>query len=78
MQRASLDAINARATADRQLQEHQMLLKEFEAGIWNVDEYCEKLHELMRKPSDKAEPVKRARYSPDWPSPSLPSKFLGI
>ncbi|KAG2112787.1 hypothetical protein BD769DRAFT_1391797 [Suillus cothurnatus] len=67
MQRASLDAINAHATADRQLQERQMLLKEFEAGIWNVDEYREKLHELMCEPSDKAEPVKHARYSPDWP-----------
>ena len=62
--RASLDAINARATAERQLQERQLLLKEFEAGIWNVDEYREKLRELMH---DKAEPVKRARYSPDWP-----------
>ncbi|KIK36836.1 hypothetical protein CY34DRAFT_16111 [Suillus luteus UH-Slu-Lm8-n1] len=48
----------------RQLQERQLLLKEFEAGIWNVDEYREKLRELMH---DKAEPVKRARYSPDWP-----------
>jgi hypothetical protein len=66
MQRASLDAINARATADRQLQERQMLLKEFKAGIWNVDEYREKLRELMHEPSDKAEPVKHARYSPDW------------
>ncbi|KAG1744902.1 uncharacterized protein EDB91DRAFT_1080442 [Suillus paluster] len=64
MQKASLDAINARATAERKLQERQLLLKEFEAGIWDVDEYCEKLCELMH---DKAEPVKRARYSPDWP-----------
>lgn len=62
--RASLDAINACATAERQLQERQLLLKEFEAGMWNVDEYCEKLRELMH---DKAEPVKCARYSPDWP-----------
>ncbi|KAG1902386.1 uncharacterized protein F5891DRAFT_978702 [Suillus fuscotomentosus] len=67
MQKASLDAINARATADRQPQEHQMLLKEFEAGIWNVEEYREKIRELLREPSDKAEPVKRACYSPDWP-----------
>ncbi|KAG1852753.1 hypothetical protein DFJ58DRAFT_841789 [Suillus subalutaceus] len=65
--RASLDAINARTTADRQLQERQMLLKKFKAGIWNVDEYREKLHELMHEPSDKAEPVKCAHYSPDWP-----------
>ncbi|KAG1728874.1 uncharacterized protein EDB91DRAFT_1060292 [Suillus paluster] len=64
MQKASLDAINARATAERKLQERQLLLKEFEARIWDVDEYHEKLRELMH---DKAEPVKRARYSPDWP-----------
>ncbi|KAG1795444.1 uncharacterized protein HD556DRAFT_1307595 [Suillus plorans] len=48
MQRASLEAISARAAADMCLQERQMLLKEFTAGIWDVDEYCAKLHSLTR------------------------------
>ncbi|KAG1846544.1 hypothetical protein F4604DRAFT_1594956, partial [Suillus subluteus] len=63
MQMASLAAINAHATAEIHLQERQMLLKEFEAGIWDADEYQTRLHELTQTSS---QPVKRACYSPDW------------
>ncbi|KAG1724315.1 uncharacterized protein EDB91DRAFT_1340086 [Suillus paluster] len=63
MQRASLEAIGARAAADMRLQERQMLLKEFEAGIWDVDEYRAKLRELT---GTSEKPEKRAHYSPDW------------
>ena len=44
--RANLDAINARADQERIVQECQMLLKEYEAGIWSVEEYQEKVREL--------------------------------
>lgn len=63
LQRASLEAIGARAAADMRLQERQILLKEFEAGIWDVDEYREKLRELT---GTSEKPEKRVRYSPDW------------
>jgi hypothetical protein len=63
LQRASLEAIGARAAADLCLQEHQILLKEFEAGIWDVDEYRAKLRELS---GTSEKPEKRAHYSPDW------------
>ena len=44
--RANLDAINAYADQEGIVQERQMLLKEYEAGIWSVEEYQEKVHEL--------------------------------
>lgn len=43
-----------------------MLLKEFKAGIWDVDEYCAKLHSLTGNSSEPEKPEKCARYSPDW------------
>lgn len=63
LQRASLEAIGARAAADMRLQERQILLKEFEAGIWDVDKYREKLCELT---GTSEKPEKRVHYSPDW------------
>ena len=40
------------------MQERQMLLKEFEAGVWDASEYKEKLGELM------ARPLKRSCQAP--------------
>ncbi|KAG1764981.1 hypothetical protein EDD22DRAFT_845578 [Suillus occidentalis] len=63
MQRASLEAIGAHAAVDLCLQECQILLKEFEAGIWDVDKYQAKLSELS---GTSEKPEKHTRYSPDW------------
>jgi len=52
--RANLDAINTRAEAEMHMQERQMLLKEFEAGVWDALEYKEKLGELMARPSKRS------------------------
>ncbi|KAI5985954.1 hypothetical protein EDD15DRAFT_2200333 [Pisolithus albus] len=53
MQRANLEAVNSRARAEMCMQEHQMLLKEFEAGIWTREEYKRKLMELSGGPSKR-------------------------
>ncbi|KAI5986741.1 hypothetical protein EDC04DRAFT_2823910 [Pisolithus marmoratus] len=53
MQHANLEAINSRARAEMCMQEHQMLLKEFEAGIWTREEYKKRLMELTGGPSKK-------------------------
>ncbi|KAF8839688.1 hypothetical protein BDN67DRAFT_1012127 [Paxillus ammoniavirescens] len=51
LQQANLDAINSRADAEMCMQERQMLLKEYEAGVWNASEYKKKLGELMVRPA---------------------------
>ncbi|KAF9237270.1 hypothetical protein BU15DRAFT_76170 [Melanogaster broomeanus] len=51
LQQVNLTAINAWAEADMIMQERQMLLKEYKAGIWDALEYKEKLGELMAKPA---------------------------
>ncbi|KAF9232460.1 hypothetical protein BU15DRAFT_81226 [Melanogaster broomeanus] len=48
---ANLDAINLRAEAEMRIQEHQLLLKGFKAGVWDASEYKEKLGELMARPA---------------------------
>ncbi|KAI6043761.1 hypothetical protein EDC04DRAFT_3138362 [Pisolithus marmoratus] len=53
MQHANLEAINSRARAEMCMQERQMLLKEFEAGIWTREEYKKRLMELSGGPSKK-------------------------
>ncbi|KIK74053.1 hypothetical protein PAXRUDRAFT_20262 [Paxillus rubicundulus Ve08.2h10] len=54
LQQANLDAINSQADAEMRMQEHQMLLKEYEAGVWNALEYKEKLGELMVRPAKRS------------------------
>ncbi|KIK95899.1 hypothetical protein PAXRUDRAFT_139683, partial [Paxillus rubicundulus Ve08.2h10] len=51
LQQANLNAINSQADAEMHMQECQMLLKEYEAGVWNASEYKEKLGELMARPA---------------------------
>ncbi|KAG1866694.1 hypothetical protein F4604DRAFT_1927985 [Suillus subluteus] len=47
--------------------QQQLLLKEFKAGIWEVEEYRMKLQELNNDKAVEVEtPAKRAQYSPNW------------
>ncbi|KAG1729753.1 hypothetical protein EDB19DRAFT_1913186 [Suillus lakei] len=48
--------------------QQQLLLEEFGAGIWEVDEYRMKLQELNNDEAVEVETpsAKKARYSPDW------------
>ncbi|KAG1860201.1 hypothetical protein DFJ58DRAFT_874981 [Suillus subalutaceus] len=69
--RKSMDAINSRADAEMHLKSRDLLLREFSAGIWSVEEYREKLNTLENnsansQPEPQSRPPKRVRYSPDW------------
>jgi hypothetical protein len=50
------------------LKKRQLFLKEFKAGILEVEEYWTKLQELNNNTAVEVETlsVKRAQYSPDW------------
>lgn len=66
--RANLKSINDRARDELNLKRRQLLLEEFKAGIWEVDEYRMKLQELNNNEAVEVETPssKKARYSPDW------------
>jgi hypothetical protein len=68
MSRANLKSINDRARDKINLKKRQLLLEEFKAGIWEVEEYRMKLQELNNNKAVEVETLsaKRARYSPDW------------
>ncbi|KAG2123246.1 CHAT domain-containing protein [Suillus clintonianus] len=67
LQTKNMDAINARADAEMRLKSRDLLLREFTAGIWTVEQYRERLEELEHDPANPRLPKRaRARYSPDW------------
>ncbi|KAG1717588.1 hypothetical protein EDD22DRAFT_964622 [Suillus occidentalis] len=67
LQQANLKSINDRARDEINLKKRQLLLEEFKAGIWEVEEYRMKLKELNNENIVEAEPpAKRIQYSPDW------------
>ncbi|KIK34680.1 hypothetical protein CY34DRAFT_17552 [Suillus luteus UH-Slu-Lm8-n1] len=67
LQQANLKSINDRARDEINLKKRQLLLEEFKAGIWEVEEYQTKLKELNDENVVEAEPpAKRIQYSPDW------------
>ncbi|KAF8833669.1 hypothetical protein BDN67DRAFT_1017292 [Paxillus ammoniavirescens] len=44
--KSNTDAINARTREELIVKKHQLLLEEFKAGVWNREEYREKLRQL--------------------------------
>ncbi|KAG2137186.1 hypothetical protein BD769DRAFT_1664084 [Suillus cothurnatus] len=68
LQQANLKSINDQAQDEINLKKRQLLLEEFKAGIWEVEEYRMKLQELNNNKAVEVETLsaKRAQYSPDW------------
>ncbi|KAG1848902.1 hypothetical protein F4604DRAFT_1687605 [Suillus subluteus] len=61
LQQANLKSINDRAQDEINLKKRQLLLEEFKAGIWEVEEYRMKLQELNHNKAIEVEtPAKRA------------------
>ncbi|KAG1829879.1 hypothetical protein EV424DRAFT_1316324 [Suillus variegatus] len=67
IQKANLDAVNARSRDEMKLKKRQCLLEEFKAGIWDAAEYRKQLDRIEDDSSSSKRPAKQARYqSPDW------------
>ncbi|KAG2062615.1 hypothetical protein BDR04DRAFT_1164913 [Suillus decipiens] len=68
LQQANLMNINDCARDEINLEKRQLLLEEFKAGIWEVEEYRRKLKELDKDEACVVETPsrKRVQYSPDW------------